>query len=109
MTSTFTGPQPGPRPLHLARSAAADDPRALGVLYENDAWLGGLFQRLEDRGVPYSARRMDDAAVWFDEPLAAPLVFNKVSPSSHMICNDDRPPSIHRLIDDDAPGLMFRR
>lgn len=86
MTPPYTRPQPGPRPLHLARpsGAGSDDPRALGVLYENDAWLGGLFQRLEQRGVPYVARRMDDAAVWFDEPPAAPLVFNKVSPSSYL-------------------------
>jgi glutathione synthase/RimK-type ligase-like ATP-grasp enzyme len=58
--------------------------RHVAVLFENDAWLDGFFAAMDDRGVPYGAFRMDDAAVLLDDPPAFPVVFNRVSPSSYL-------------------------
>ena len=71
------------RPPRGPRDRTHDDDR-VAILYENDAWIGPLLDRLARRGVPTTAVRLDDAAVWLDAPPGYPLIFNRVSPSSYV-------------------------
>ena len=80
-------PSPCPLPLRGEGSETVSkrpDDQHLGILYENDAWLGDLFDELARRSIPYTAIRMDDAALMLDQPPAYPVVFNRVSPSSYL-------------------------
>lgn len=77
------------------------EPR-VGVLYENDEWLGDLFARLEAAGIPAAPVRMDDAAVSLGGASAFPLVFNRVSPSSYIRGHGPAIPFAKSLLD------MFR-
>lgn len=67
-----------------SRLAKGGDDQRLGILYENDAWLGDLFDELARRSIAYTAIRMDDAALMLEQPPAYPVVFNRVSPSSYL-------------------------
>ncbi|MCZ6651849.1 MAG: hypothetical protein O7D91_02345, partial [Planctomycetota bacterium] len=64
--------------LSRGRFIESSDDQRLGILYENDAWLGDLFDELATRSIPYSAIRMDDAALMLEQPPAYPVVFNRV-------------------------------
>ena len=70
--------------LSRSRLTEGGDDQRLGILYENDAWLGDLFDELARRSIPYTAIRMDDAALMLEQPPAYSVVFNRVSPSSYL-------------------------
>ena len=88
-------PQILPEPCSLRGSSA----EGVAILYENDAWLGDLFERLRERGVPFQPIPMQDAAHWLDDPPAVPLAFNKVSPSSYVRGHGPAIPFARALLD----------
>ena len=65
-------------------SSGSDDLERIAILYENDVWLSDLFEALAARDVPFTAIRMDDAAVLLERPPSFGVVFNRVSPSSYL-------------------------
>ena len=64
--------------------SGSDELDRIAILYENDAWLSDLFEALAARDVPFTAIRMDDAAVLLERPPSFGVVFNRVSPSSYL-------------------------
>lgn len=70
----------------------------LGILYENDAWLGPLLDALDRVGVPYETIDVQDAAF----PLLAAdrhaLYLNRVSPSSALRGHDPAIRYTHALL-----------
>jgi len=95
---------PGSNPVPRGPDAAGEgdgDPDAarVGILYENDAWLGDLFTELTRRAVPFAPVRMADAAVLLDRPPAFPLMINRVSPSSYLRGHGPAIPYARALLD----------
>ena len=84
--------------LHQAGDAM-DATRSVAILFENDEWLGGLFETLNARGLPFTPIRMDDAAVYLDQPPQFPLLFNRVSPSSYLRGHGPAIPFAKSLLD----------
>ncbi|MBT8487058.1 MAG: hypothetical protein KJO43_15890 [Phycisphaerae bacterium] len=75
------------------------DAARVGILYENDAWLGPLFATLDDRGIPTLPMRTEDAAIHLAEPPPFHLAFNRVSPSSYLRGHGPAIPFARSLLD----------
>lgn len=81
-SATFNGAQK--RAKSTRTPPLSSQASCVAILYENDAWLGDLFEELDNQRVPFEPVRLDDAAVLLDEAPLYPTVFNRVSPSSYI-------------------------
>jgi len=79
--------------------SADDAPPRVGILYENDAWLGDMFEALRRRNIPFTPIRTEDAAIPLDAPPPFQLAFNRVSPSSYIRGHGPAIPFARSLLD----------